>query len=136
MPLPGRNDPRIDEELRYHRDRLVEDFMAEGLSRRDAEPRAFHEVGNPQQIAEASALGRTFTLDGLVVTIVGVTPPSFHSAERAFTADVTLPLVHTLTSAQREGMTSRYLRVLARLNPGASVEQASASPRIAPCRTP
>ncbi|HEY7058889.1 MAG TPA: ABC transporter permease [Vicinamibacterales bacterium] len=41
-----RSDPRIQEELRFHRDRLIADYMAAGMSRADAERRAFLQFGN------------------------------------------------------------------------------------------
>jgi predicted permease len=41
-----RSDPRILDELRFHRDRLIADYMAAGMSRPDAERRAFLEFGN------------------------------------------------------------------------------------------
>jgi hypothetical protein len=41
-----RPDPRTQDELRFHRDRLVDDYMAAGMSRADAERRAFLEFGN------------------------------------------------------------------------------------------
>lgn len=53
MPRLGRRDPRVAEEIRYHRDRLIEDYLAEGLDRAEAERRAFLALGNPRQIEEA-----------------------------------------------------------------------------------
>jgi hypothetical protein len=41
-----RRDPRIRDEIQFHRDRLIEDYMAAGMSRVDAERRAFLEFGN------------------------------------------------------------------------------------------
>jgi predicted permease len=41
-----RPDPRIQEELQFHRDRLIADYMAAGMSRADAERRALREFGN------------------------------------------------------------------------------------------
>jgi putative ABC transport system permease protein len=47
-----RRDPRTQDELRFHRDRLVDDYMAAGMSRADAEGRAFLEFGNIATIVE------------------------------------------------------------------------------------
>jgi hypothetical protein len=47
-----RRNPRIHDEVRFHRDRLIEDYMAAGMSRPDAERRAFIEFGNLTQIEE------------------------------------------------------------------------------------
>ena len=41
-----RSDPRIQDELQFHRDRLIADYMAAGMSRPDAERRAFLEFGS------------------------------------------------------------------------------------------
>lgn len=46
MWFKRRTDPRIHDELQFHRDRLIEDYMAAGMSRIDAERRAFLEFGN------------------------------------------------------------------------------------------
>ena len=47
-----RHDPRIRDEIRFHRDRLIDDFVAGGMDRKDAERRAFLEFGNVAQIEE------------------------------------------------------------------------------------
>ena len=47
-----RPDPRIQDELQFHRDRLIDDYMAAGMSRADAERRAFLEFGNVATTAE------------------------------------------------------------------------------------
>ena len=50
---PKRHDPRVRDEIRFHRDRLIEDYLASGLSHAEAERRAFLEFGNAPQIEEA-----------------------------------------------------------------------------------
>ncbi len=47
-----RHDPRIRDEIRFHRDRLIDDYVAGGMDRKDAERRAFLEFGNVAQIEE------------------------------------------------------------------------------------
>jgi putative ABC transport system permease protein len=47
-----RRDPRIRDEVQYHRDRLIEDYMSAGMSRADAQRRAFLEFGGVPQIEE------------------------------------------------------------------------------------
>jgi predicted permease len=47
-----RRDPRVRDEVQFHRDRLVEDYIAAGMSRADAERRAFLEFGNVGAIEE------------------------------------------------------------------------------------
>ena len=51
-----RRDPRIVEELRFHRDRLVEDDITAGMTRAEAERRAFLEFGNAATIEELYAM--------------------------------------------------------------------------------
>jgi predicted permease len=48
----SRRDPRIDDELRFHRDRLIDDYVAAGMARGDAERRAFLEFGNAAAISD------------------------------------------------------------------------------------
>jgi predicted permease len=45
-------NPRVRDEIRFHRDRLIEDFVAAGMSREEAERRAFLEFGNAAAIEE------------------------------------------------------------------------------------
>jgi predicted permease len=45
-------DPRVRDEIAFHRDRLIEDFIAAGMSRAEAERRAFLEFGNVVPIEE------------------------------------------------------------------------------------
>ena len=53
MWFSKRHDPRLRDEIRFHRDRLIEDYMAAGIDRSEAERRAFLEFGNVGQIEEA-----------------------------------------------------------------------------------
>ena len=48
-----RRDPRVGEELRFHRDQLVERYVAGGMDRRDAYRRAVHEFGNVGALEES-----------------------------------------------------------------------------------
>jgi putative ABC transport system permease protein len=45
--------PRVRDEIRFHRDRLIDDYIAAGMDRADAERRAFLEFGNAMQIEES-----------------------------------------------------------------------------------
>lgn len=62
MWFPRRRDPRIRDEIQFHRDHLIDDYMAAGMSRIDAERRAFMEFGNVPLIEEhvKDARGRWF----------------------------------------------------------------------------
>ena len=52
MWFKSRHDPRVRDEIRFHRDRLIDGYMAAGMNRADAERRAFLEFGNAVQIEE------------------------------------------------------------------------------------
>ena len=47
-----RRDPRVRDEIQFHRDRLIADYLAAGMSRPDAERRALQEFGNVAHIEE------------------------------------------------------------------------------------
>src|SRR5688572_2797825 len=49
-----RRAQRLYDEIQFHRDSLIEDYIAAGMSRRDAERRALLEFGGVPQIEEAS----------------------------------------------------------------------------------
>jgi predicted permease len=48
-----RRDPRVGDEVRFHRDRLIEDYLAQGLDRAEAERRARLEFGDVTLIEDA-----------------------------------------------------------------------------------
>ncbi len=52
MRFNQRRDPRVRDEIRFHRERLIDDYMAAGMDRADAERRAFLEFGNTLSIEE------------------------------------------------------------------------------------
>jgi putative ABC transport system permease protein len=62
-------DPRVADELRFHRDRLIEDYLGQGVSRQEAERRAFLEFGNVPQIEEAVRDVRGRWLDDLATDL-------------------------------------------------------------------
>src|SRR5689334_23143191 len=53
MRWSRRQDPRVRDELRYHRDRMIDDYVAGGMDRQAAERRAFLEFGNVAGLEEA-----------------------------------------------------------------------------------
>jgi predicted permease len=78
----------------------------------------------------ADAIGRELLIEGRPVTIVGVSPSGFTGANVGETADITMPVgvmsqVRSDWESYRDAG-SRWLRVLARPQPGASREQAKA----------
>jgi predicted permease len=80
---------------------------------------------------DASALGRVITIKNVDFTVVGITPPDFSAAVQLDeSADVTLPIgVEPLVRPQNPRMTKPglwWLRIMARLRPGVSREEAQA----------
>ena len=59
-------DPRVRDELRYHRDRLIDDYVAAGMDRQSAERRAFLEFGNVPGLEEQVRDVRGRWLDDLL----------------------------------------------------------------------
>ncbi|HWK09120.1 MAG TPA: ABC transporter permease [Vicinamibacterales bacterium] len=47
-----RRDPRVRDELRFHRDRLIDDYMSAGLDRQAAERKVFIEFGSLERLEE------------------------------------------------------------------------------------
>jgi putative ABC transport system permease protein len=76
-------------------------------------------------------LGRTVSLDGHAVPIMGVTPPSFFGVEVGYQYDVAVPLCADRMFAEdgKSRIPERFdwwLSLMGRLKPGWSVEQATA----------
>jgi putative ABC transport system permease protein len=71
--------------------------------------------------ADPAVVGRSVVLDGRPHTIVGVMPPEFHFTQER---ELIAPVVFGEQERARRGAT--YLGVIARLEPGVSVEQAEA----------
>jgi predicted permease len=80
--------------------------------------------GNPQVV------GRGIYLDGHAFTIVGVAPPPFYGLEVGRTFDVAVPLgTEPIIRGAESGLDRRsmwWLRIIARLAPGQTIEQAEA----------
>jgi predicted permease len=74
-------------------------------------------------------LGRTVTMSGRTYSIVGVMPPSFQYPDASF--DIWVPFEAAMTTApeQLENRQLRIFRVVGRLKPGATTEQAVAGLR-------
>ncbi len=70
---------------------------------------------------DRSIVGREVTLDGKAYTVIGVMPPSFQYPQ---SVELWTPLTISPEFAKDRG--ARWLRVLARLKPGVSMEQARA----------
>jgi len=77
---------------------------------------------------EPAAVGRSITLDGQIVTIVGILPPSFRFPLQFPEPDIWMPRVSDPTFLRPEQVRSGagYLGVIARLRPGATLAAAKA----------
>jgi predicted permease len=86
---------------------------------------------------EASAVGRTLSLDGEPVTVVGVVPAAFRfpaTADLWVSARSRVPEHPTYPIDPEHDRSRHYLTVVARLRPGVSVGQADAALRLAQSR--
>jgi putative ABC transport system permease protein len=72
--------------------------------------------------ADPQVIGRTLTLNDESVTIMGVMPPGFSFPGRE--ADLWVPMAFTATDKSTRG--GHYLRVVGRLQPGITLDQAQA----------
>jgi predicted permease len=88
-----------------------------------------HAFWQRQYGGDASAIGKTVTLDGHAFEIVGVAPPGFMGLEVGRTFDVATPLcAERILNPERSALKDRswwWLTVIGRLAPGWSVERAS-----------
>jgi putative ABC transport system permease protein len=79
---------------------------------------------------DRTVLGRGIFLDGHAFTIVGVTPPEFYGIEVGRTFDVAVPLgTEPIIRGAESSLDRRsnwWLRIVARLAPGQTLEQADA----------
>jgi putative ABC transport system permease protein len=84
--------------------------------------------------ADPTVLNRTLTLNGLPMTIVGVTPPGFYGVVVGDNPDVIVPVMMkaqmTPTWDDLLNRRSRWLTVMARLKDGVSREQAEAAMNV------
>ena len=113
--------------------------FAEADDRPSAPPVAVisHAYWNKRFGGEPSAIGRVVSINGQMVTIVGVTPADFAGIERlgADAPDVTVPLAFDALFApparveipRMQQPTYWWLQLVGRLKPGVSIEQAGAN---------
>jgi len=83
---------------------------------------------------DPGVLGRSVTLDGQMVTVIGVVPEEFHGPYNIVEMDAYAPIgMHGIASGNTSFFTDRRdteLRVLATLKPGRTVQQAEAALKV------
>jgi predicted permease len=99
-----------------------------------AEPIAVisHRYWQRRFAGDPAVIGKSVQVNGVPVTIAGVTPPQFKgSMQVGEVMDITLPLALSdqFTRRNNEAMRANYwwVRIMARLKPGVTIEQARAS---------
>ena len=78
-----------------------------------------------------AAIGKTLTCRNRVFTIVGVAPPRYQGALLGYAPDITLPVSIMLDNeVLLQDATNHWLRMLGRLVPGVTIEQANAELQV------
>ncbi|HEV8254184.1 MAG TPA: ABC transporter permease, partial [Vicinamibacteria bacterium] len=84
--------------------------------------------------ADPGVLNQTLLVNGRAMTVVGVTPPGFHGIEVGRSPDLMVPLAMkaqmTPTWDDHDNRRARWVQVMARLEPGLSLEQADAGVNV------
>ncbi|PYQ87666.1 MAG: hypothetical protein DMG02_20495 [Acidobacteria bacterium] len=78
----------------------------------------------------AAVLGKMMTVRDRPFTIVGVTPAAYQSARAGSAPDILLPLSAMMTPQQRQSSDFNFLNMLARLKPGATVDDVNAEAQV------
>jgi predicted permease len=82
--------------------------------------------------SDPALVGRTITLNGQTLTVIGIAPPEFTGMIRGLSSEVWVPAaaMPALEPAKGQGMLtsrfSRWLGLIGRLSPGTSIERARA----------
>jgi predicted permease len=79
---------------------------------------------------DAGVIGKRFSLNGRVFTIVGVTQRGFHGSKAGRDPDIAIPLTMMLSEEQRHERSNNMLIMLARLKPGVMRAQADAELQV------
>ena len=82
MRFRWHRDPRVRDEVRFHRDRLIDDYVASGMDRHAAERRAFLELGNLTAIEELQELQHACTSQTFLKRVQALTSNVLWSFKR------------------------------------------------------
>jgi predicted permease len=80
--------------------------------------------------SDPAIVGKTIHLSGLPFTVIGVTPPEFFGLDVGSSMDVSVPMTmqeQVMHGTRFDSSFKTYIRVLGRLRPGATMDQAQAS---------
>jgi len=117
-----RRDPRIADEIRFHRDRLIEGYVASGMDRSEAERRAFLEFGNAVAIEESVRDARGRWLDDLSKDLAYALRTLRRSPGFSFVAVLSLALGIGANAAIFSLISAVMLRTLPVKDPGRLVQ--------------
>jgi predicted permease len=88
---------------------------------------------------DTAAIGKTITLNGQSVEVIGVTPPGFFGVEVGRAYDIAVPLCsHTVLGQERDWLTNGltwWVTVIGRMKPDQSLEQLNTALRSASVAT-
>jgi len=87
-----------------------------------------HSLWQRKHGADPDILGKTISINGYPVTVIGVGPPGFRGTLKLFATDYWMPLgtAAVISPINRERRDNREFRMFARMKPGISLEQAEA----------
>ena len=86
-----------------------------------------HEYWQRQYAADPSAIGARFRLrEGPEFTIAGVAPPGFGGTELDVPAEIWVSFEHTVPPSDADRVRGRWMRIMGRLQPGATMDRSEA----------
>jgi hypothetical protein len=96
-------------------------------SPRDAMAVISHEYWQRRYAADPSAIGARFRLrSGHEFTIAGIAPQGFGGTELDVPAEIWVSVEHTVPPGDADRVRGRWMRIMGRLQPGATMERAEA----------
>lgn len=94
-----------------------------------------HEYWQRQFAADPSAIGARFQLrSGHEFTIAGIAPPGFGGTELDVPAEIWVSVEHTVPPGDADRVRGRWMRIMGRLQPGATMDDDDPRRVVAPVR--